>query len=48
MLNTCRFHNCLHVEEPGCAVKEAVSEGGISISRYESYLSMLSNEDNRR
>lgn len=48
LLNTCRFHNCLHVEEPGCAVKEAVSDGAISISRYESYLSMLSNQDNRR
>lgn len=48
LLNTCRFHNCLHVEEPGCSVKEAVSEGAISITRYESYLSMLSNQDNRR
>ncbi len=48
LLNTCRFHNCLHVEEPGCSVKEAVSEGKISITRYESYLSMLSNRDNRR
>ncbi len=48
LLNTCRFHNCLHVEEPGCAVKEAVGEGAISITRYESYLSMLSNRDNRR
>jgi ribosome biogenesis GTPase len=48
MLNSCRFHNCLHLEEPGCAIKEAVAEGAISISRYESYLSMLSNQDNRR
>ncbi len=48
LLNTCRFHNCLHVEEPGCSVKEAVSDGEISITRYESYLSMLSNRDNRR
>lgn len=48
LLNTCRFHNCLHVEEPGCSVKDAVSEGKISITRYESYLSMLSNRDNRR
>lgn len=48
LLNSCRFHNCLHVEEPGCSVKEAVSQGSISIMRYESYLSMLSNQDNRR
>ncbi len=48
LLNTCRFHNCLHVEEPGCSVKDAVSEGEISITRYESYLSMISNQDNRR
>lgn len=48
LLNACRFHNCLHTEEPGCAVKAAVEEGAISISRYESYLSMLSNQDNRR
>lgn len=48
LLNTCRFHNCLHVEEPGCSVKQAVAEDRIGISRYESYLSMLSNQDNRR
>ncbi len=47
-LNQCRFNNCLHVNEPGCAVKEAVAEGDIAESRYMSYLSMLDGGDNRR
>lgn len=37
----CRFGNCTHTNEPGCAVKEAVVRGEIAISRYESYLSLL-------
>ena len=47
-LNACRFHDCLHVNEPGCAVKQAVEEGAIAMSRFESYLSMLGNQDNRK
>ncbi|TAE31522.1 MAG: ribosome small subunit-dependent GTPase A [Cytophagales bacterium] len=47
-LNQCRFNNCLHVNEPGCAVKDAVGEGDIAESRYMSYLSMLEGDDNRR
>ena len=47
-LNQCRFHNCQHTHEPGCAVREAVEAGQIALPRYESYLSMLSGEDNRR
>jgi ribosome biogenesis GTPase len=47
-LGTCRFNNCLHVNEPGCSVLKALEEGNISELRYESYLSMLLNEDNRR
>ena len=38
---TCSFHNCLHINEPGCAVIEAVNAGKISASRYNSYLSMM-------
>lgn len=34
----CRFSNCSHREEPGCAIRKAVEEGGISLHRYESYL----------
>ena len=37
----CRFVPCTHTHEPGCAVKEAVEAGEISVERYESYLGML-------
>lgn len=47
-LNQCRFHNCLHLNEPGCAIKDAVAEGDIAESRYMSYLSMMEGDDNRR
>jgi ribosome biogenesis GTPase len=48
LLGQCKFHNCLHINEPKCAVKDAVEEGLISESRYMSYLSMFENDDNRR
>ncbi|MBA9075516.1 ribosome small subunit-dependent GTPase A [Rufibacter quisquiliarum] len=47
-LNQCRFHNCLHVNEPGCAVQAAVKQGKIALPRYESYLSLLHEEDSHR
>ncbi|MCR5532861.1 MAG: ribosome small subunit-dependent GTPase A [Paludibacteraceae bacterium] len=37
----CRFGDCTHTGEPGCAVQEAVIRGEIAVSRYESYLSLL-------
>jgi ribosome biogenesis GTPase len=37
----CRFSNCQHVNEPGCAVAHAVQSGSIDNSRYESYLKLL-------
>lgn len=37
----CRFHNCQHTIEPHCAVRKAVEENEIAISRYESYLTFL-------
>lgn len=37
----CRFYNCTHTHEPGCAVREAVEENEISESRYLSYLGMM-------
>lgn len=40
----CRYHNCLHLDEPGCEVKNSVVKGDIEWSRYNSYLSIL--EDN--
>ncbi|RAV29881.1 ribosome small subunit-dependent GTPase A [Sinomicrobium soli] len=41
----CRFNNCLHVEEPHCAVKQALEDGEISWSRYKSYLQILEGEE---
>lgn len=41
----CRFSNCTHTHEPGCAVKKAVEEHFIAESRYNSYLSMLEDKD---
>jgi ribosome biogenesis GTPase len=40
-LNQCQFNNCLHVNEPGCAVKEAVIDGSIDEDRYVSYVNIL-------
>ena len=45
LIGNCRFNNCLHVEEPACAVKQALEDGRISPYRYYSYLSILGNED---
>jgi ribosome biogenesis GTPase len=41
----CRFGNCTHTHEPGCAVLKALQEHRISKSRYDSYLSILEDED---
>lgn len=41
MSRECRYSNCLHTGEPGCAVYQAVVDGEIALSRYESYLSIL-------
>ena len=44
----CRFSNCTHTHEPGCAVLDAVHRHDISESRYHSYLSMLNDKDEDR
>jgi ribosome biogenesis GTPase len=44
----CKFANCTHVHEPGCAVLEAVKNHTISSSRYQSYLSILNDCDERK
>lgn len=45
----CKYQSrCIHVNEPKCAVLEAVQSGAIATSRYESYLSMVADEDNRK
>jgi ribosome biogenesis GTPase len=41
LINNCQFNNCMHINEPGCAVKEAVNSGGIATDRYVSYLTIL-------
>ena len=41
----CRFHNCMHLNEPQCAVKRALKENKIAATRYESYLNQLNNYD---
>lgn len=44
----CRFPDCVHVQEPDCGIKQAVSEGKIHRSRYESYLNMFEEVKNKR
>ncbi len=44
----CRFSNCTHTHEPGCAVVKAVEEHYIAASRYQSYLSMLEDKDENK
>ena len=41
----CKFHNCIHVNEPQCAVKEALEDEKVSWSRYKSYLQILEGEE---
>ena len=46
--NDCRFNNCTHTHEPGCAVRDAVESGEIALSRYTSYLSILDEDPNNK
>nr|WP_299346153.1 ribosome small subunit-dependent GTPase A [Allomuricauda sp.] len=41
----CKFNNCLHIDEPKCAIKKALEEEKVSWSRYRSYLQLVSGED---
>jgi len=45
IMNNCKFNNCLHVNEPHCAVIKAVEDGKISQERYQSYLGILNGEE---
>lgn len=45
LIGKCRFNNCLHTEEPDCAVKAAVAEGSVNVERYISYLNILTSLD---
>jgi ribosome biogenesis GTPase len=44
----CKFYNCLHLEEPKCAVKEALEAGEIPWSRYKSYVQILKGEEDQQ
>lgn len=48
LMAECRFNNCMHIEEPGCAVKQAIEEGKFSADRYISYLNILSSIDTKK
>lgn len=48
LINECHFNNCMHIEEPGCAVKKAVEEGKIFAERYVSYLTILDSIENKK
>lgn len=48
LLNHCRFNNCVHIEEPGCAVKDAVKENKVSYERYANYLNILDSLENKK
>lgn len=43
----CRFYNCLHLDEPGCAVRAAVEKGEIDPLRYRSYISIIEDDDSK-
>jgi len=43
----CRYYNCLHLDEPGCAVREAVEKGIIDPLRYRSYINILEDENRK-
>jgi ribosome biogenesis GTPase len=43
----CRFNNCLHLDEPGCAVRSAVEKGEIAFLRYKSYLNIMEGDDRK-
>jgi ribosome biogenesis GTPase len=48
VMTECRFNNCMHIEEPGCAVKKAVDEGKIAANRYISYLNILGSIETKK
>jgi ribosome biogenesis GTPase len=47
-LNNCQFNNCLHINEPGCAVKKALEEEEIYLERYISYCNILDSIEERK
>jgi ribosome biogenesis GTPase len=47
LINDCQFNNCLHINEPGCAIKDAVANGIINEERYISYYNILESIDEK-
>lgn len=45
LIHACKFNNCQHMNEPGCAIKKAVDEQTIHPSRYASYISMMNSDE---
>jgi len=45
LMHECKYTNCTHLHEPGCAVKEAVSNGKLSKIRYEGYLRIMADDE---
>jgi ribosome biogenesis GTPase / thiamine phosphate phosphatase len=48
LINDCQFNNCMHINEPGCAVKDAVNQGSIHADRYVSYLTILDSIEEKK
>jgi ribosome biogenesis GTPase len=46
LLGTCKYHNCQHLNEPHCNIKKSVEKGIISESRYQTYLQLMSEDEN--
>jgi ribosome biogenesis GTPase len=46
LIGECKFHNCKHLNEPKCAVKQAVHDGAIPESRYQTYLQLMQEDPN--
>lgn len=46
-LGYCKYHNCQHIDEPNCSVKEAYQRGEIAYSRYKSYLNIMLDQDEK-
>lgn len=44
-MDRCKYHNCVHINEPHCAIKDAVERGEIAFSRYENYLSIYAEDE---
>ncbi len=48
LITHCQFNNCMHINEPGCAVKAAVNDGAVAVDRYVSYLAILDTMDDKK